>query len=281
MTPDNVQKAIDKLEAIDPKDEFAYEKAFMAYKIIKQLPVLIYNFNSDIEVFRARTHLEDIFYSTKSEIALAPHSAIRNFARCNRPFQSKFYCGENRPTSYIELVNYWTEERNEGEKLYVTIGRWKIKRNFSALIITSPDPEKRISKYDREHGPVLDDFLNKYDGDFREANVMLYRYLFERFRKLAYEDPLTYLITSAYCNSALFEIPFEVDAVYYPSVPFNGQGVNFAFNNRFITEDNITLLGAMRDEFLAYTIEGNKKGFRQIGEIVANSIDSKNGTIKW
>lgn len=281
MTPDNVQRAIDRLETINPMDEFAYEKAFMAYKIIKQLPVLIYEFNGDIEVFRARTHFDDILYSTRSEISLAPHSAINNFARCNRPFQSKFYCGENRPTSYMELVNYWTKEKADGEKLYVTIGHWKIKRNFSALIITSPDPEKRTSKYDQHHGPALDDFLNSYEGDFREANVMFYRYLFERFRKVAYNDPLTYVITSAYCNSALFEVPFEVDAVYYPSVPFDGQGVNFAFNNRFITEDNIELLDARRDEFLVYPIEYEKKGFKQIGEIISKSIDRKTGIIEW
>lgn len=279
MTVQNVQDAIERLENIKPQDEFAYEKAFMAYKITKRLPILVWKIEDEIEVFRARTHFENVFYEDKLEISLAPHGAIKSFARCNRAFQSKFYCAENRPTSYMELVNYWSSEKEVGENLYATIGRWRIKRPFSTLIITSPDFDKRVSKFDQQHGPVLDDFLNQYEGEFKEANIVLYRYLFEKFRKSAKEDSLVYIITSAYCNSTLFETPFEVDAIYYPSVPFGGEGVNFAFNNRFINDQNIELLGALRDEFVIYPIEGDKKGFHQIDYREAREVST--GTIKW
>ncbi|PWS28497.1 hypothetical protein DHW03_01155 [Pedobacter yonginense] len=279
MTIQNVQKAIDKLEAIDPNDEFAYEKAFMAYKIIQQLPILIYDIHDNIEVFRARTHFEDVFYTSKNDISLAPHEAIKSFARCNRPYQSKFYCAENRPTSYLELVDYWSKEKEIDENLYVTIGRWIVKRPFTTLIITSPDAENRASKFDLQHGPVLDDFINQYDGEFKEANILFYRFLFERFRKSGKEDPLTYLITSAYCNIALFELPMNVDAIYYPSVPFDGQGVNFAFNNRFINDNNIELISALRDEFKVYRVENDKKDFRQINEFESRKVE--NGIITW
>lgn len=279
MTIQNVQKAIDKLEAIDPNDEFAYEKAFMAYKIIQQLPILIYDIHDNIEVFRARTHFEDVFYTSMNDISLAPHEAIKSFARCNRPYQSKFYCAENRPTSYLELVDYWSKEKEIDENLYVTIGRWIVKRPFTTLIITSPDAENRASKFDLQHGPVLDDFINQYDGEFKEANILFYRFLFERFRKSGKEDPLTYLITSAYCNIALFELPMNVDAIYYPSVPFDGQGVNFAFNNRFINDNNIELISALRDEFKVYRVENDKKDFRQINEFESRKVE--NGIITW
>lgn len=279
MTVQNVQKAIDKLEAIDPNDEFAYEKAFMAYKIIQQLPILIYGIYDNIEVFRARTHFEDVFYKSKYDISLAPHEAIKSFARCNRPYQSKFYCAENRPTSYLELVDYWSKEKEVGENLYVTIGRWIVKRPFTSLIITSPDSERRTSKFDVQHGPVLDNFINQYEGEFKEAYIMFYRFLFERFRKPAKEDPLTYLITSAYCNIALFELPINVDAIYYPSVPFDGQGVNFAFNNRFINDNNIELVGALREEFKVYPVENDKKGFRQINGFEAKKVETS--IITW
>jgi len=123
MTVENVQNAIHRLENIDPHDEYAYEIAFMAYKIIKYLPILCYTITDEIEVFRARTHFDDIYYKTKHEISLAPNESIQQFARCNRPFQSKFYCGENRPTAFMELVTNWSEKKNVGESLFVTIGR--------------------------------------------------------------------------------------------------------------------------------------------------------------
>jgi hypothetical protein len=281
MTVDNVLKAISILENIDPTDEFAYEQAFMSFRIFQRLPVLVYNINYQVELFRARTHFEDIFFRSKSEISLAPHKAIDKFARCNRPFQAKFYCGENRPTAYMELVDYWVKEKAVGESLFVTIGRWKIKKSISALIICSPDKENRHSAFDQEHGSALDDFLNDMDGEFKEANVLLNRFLFERFRKPAKDDPLTYIITSAYCNTALFQDSHQIDAVCYPSVPYGGQGINFAINNRFINDDNIELLGVLRNEFLVDIENNGKKSFHEVGTIHASGIEENNNLIRW
>jgi len=61
MTIENVQNAIASLEGIDPADEFAYEKAFLAYMTIKKLPTLVFDIKEDIEVFRARTTLKIIY----------------------------------------------------------------------------------------------------------------------------------------------------------------------------------------------------------------------------
>jgi hypothetical protein len=237
--------------------------------------------SGDIEVFRARTHFENELHSLKSDISLAPHGAIKYFGRCNRPYQSKFYCSENRPTSYMELVNYWSDEREVGQNLYATIGRWRIKTDFSTLIVTSPDPQKRISNFDRYHGTSLDEILSKEDGESKEATIVFYQFLFDRFRKSAKNDPLTYVITCAYCNIALARVPYSVDAIYYPSVPFEGNGVNFAFNNNFINENNIELLSVLRDEFVVYLNEADIKSFHQTNFINANSVDDNAGTISW
>lgn len=269
------------LEEINPNDEYAYEKAFLAFKTVMALPTLIYKMSGNIEVFRARTHFDNELYGLKSDISLAPHSAIKYFARCNRPYQSKFYCSENRPTSYMELVNYWSGEREVGQNLYVTIGRWRIKTDFSTLIVTSPDPQKRISNFDQYHGTSLDEILNKEEGESKEATIVFYQYLFDRFRKSAKNDPLTYIITCAYCNIALAGVPYSVDAIYYPSVPFEGNGINFAFNNNFINENNIELLSALRDEFVVYLNDALIKSFHQTNFINANSVNDVAGTITW
>lgn len=280
MTIENVQTAIGMLEAIDPTDEYAYEKAFLAYMTIKKLPVFINKIEYPIEVFRARTSFDNIFFESINDIALPPSGAITSFARCNKPFQSKFYCAENRPTSYLELADYWADNRAVGEKLYVTIGRWVINRPFVSLIMTSPNPEQRKSEFDKYHGNAFDEILNQYDGELKEANIILYNYLFEKFRKPAKSAPHTYLVTSAYCNIAMSRSD-NIDAVYYPSVPFGGQGVNFAFNHAFFNKENLEILGALRDELSVYMNEVGKKSFRQTECVVAEGVNSPTGLINW
>lgn len=281
MTVENVKNAIGLLEAINPLDEYAYERALLAYMTIKQLPVFAFKIEKGIDVFRARTSFDPNLYEQITDIALPPHEVIKSFARCNRPYQSKFYCAENRPTSYIELAEYWADNREVGEKLFVTVGRWLIKRSFSAVIITSPYPDQRQSAFDKYHGEGLDRILNEYDGELKEANILIYSYLFEKFRKSAKKDPHTYIVTSAYCNVAFSRSYGSIDAIYYPSVPFGGQGVNFAFNNKFIKNENIELLGALRDELTVYINGVGKKSFHQTGNLEAKSINHHENSIQW
>ena len=279
MITDNVLQCIARLESIDPKDEFAYEEAFLAFMTVKKLPVFVFNISEGLEVFRTRTSFEDALFNHPDEISLAPHKAISSFARCNRPYQSKFYCGDKRATSYIELAEYWADNKDVGEKLYVTIGRWLVKRPFSAIIITSPDPEQRLSEFDKYHGKGLDLILAEYEGEFKEANILIYRYLFEKFRKPAKKDLHTYIVTTAYCNIAFARERGNIDAIYYPSVPFGGAGVNFAFNHKFVTLQNMELIGALRDELTVYINQANKKSFHQTGNIEAKSVTPV--SIEW
>lgn len=272
MTVYAVQNAINLLEAIDPRDELAYERAFLAYMTVPKLPVVIYNIFQEIEVFRARTHFDDICFTDINEISLAPHSAITKFARCNRPFQSRFYGASNRPTAYMELAHYWAVEKGVGEHLFVTIGRWLVKTPFSALVVSTPDKEKRLSDYDKEHGAAIDELINNLEGEEKEATIIMYRFLFDKFRKPAKDEPLTYIITTAYCNVAISTTPGNVDAIFYPSVPFGGKGVNFAFNNSYITSANIEMIGALKDEFKVYLNKENMKSFTQVGQREANEI---------
>ncbi|MCC8407669.1 RES domain-containing protein [Mucilaginibacter sp. UR6-1] len=281
MTVAAVQQAIDLLEAIDPSNELAYEQAFLAYLRIPKLPVVIYNIVEPIEVFRARTHINDVFFSQVNEISLAPHSAINRFARCSRPFQSRFYGATNRPTAYMELASYWASEKEVGQHLFVTVGRWVVKQPFSALIVSSPDVNLRMSEYDKEHGAAIDDLIDGLEGEEKEATILVYHYLFDKFRKPAKDDPLTYIITTSYCNVALLTTPGEIDAIFYPSVPFGGKGVNFAFNNRFIHPENIELLGALRDEFQVYLNDEKIKSFMQVGSYETKGIDQANNVIHW
>lgn len=282
-TVENILAAIDKLERIDTSDEYAYERALLAYASIKKIPVLIHFIEAGTPVFRTRTHEEgdkEVFESL-TDIFSPPSSFVKRFARCNRPFQSVFYCSENRPTSYSELVDYWADSRKYGEKLLVTIGRWVLKRPLSTVAVTTPDKDKRISDFDKSHGQYLDHFLSDYEGDFLEANIIFYRYLTEKFRMPAKNDLKTYIITTAYCNYALMHAAGQSEAIYYPSVPFGGKGVNFALNSTYSSFNNLVLTHVIRDEFTIERNENGRHSFVQTGNIVAKEIDVSNNKIIW
>ena len=223
-------------------------------------------------------------FNSVSDISLPPTKVVASFARCNRPFQNKFYGSENRPTSFFELVEYWAETKNIGDKILVTIGLWCTKAPLITLIITSPNPEMRNSEFDKFHGKALDKFISEQQGETKDAVTLFYQFLFEKFRKPAKHDPLTYIITSAYCNVAFLygkRQDIKANAVMYPSVPFGGQGVNFAVNPDYIKPDNIELREVMCNEL---TISANKElkyDFTETNKWTVGKINQATNVLTW
>lgn len=281
MTPEKIQQTIELLEQIDPWHEYAYETAFRALLGIGGLPAVVYGFKKELIVFRTRTHDEDVQFSEIKEILNPPGKFVQSFARCNRPFQSKFYGSENRQTSFMELVNSWCEKKEVGDELFATIGRWLIKSPVDALIIVNPNIDARVTDFDKAHGAGYDEMIRKFPLPIQQSCHLFYSYLFEKFRKVAYHDPLVYIITSAYCNATLSTKEAKIDAVCYPSVPFMEQGLNFAFNKDYIRPTNIELLGAMRNKFIVGTTAEGKKAFTETEAIMVHSVDIEGQLINW
>jgi len=221
------------------------------------------------------------FFKTIGDISNAPSQNVKNFARCNRPYQSKFYCSENRPTSYWELVEDWAETKKVGEKIYVTIGEWVLKKSLTAIIVTTPDIADRTSEFDKWHGSIMDKRVSNFDKETQEAMVIFYRYLFKNFRKPAKNDTKTYIITSAYCNLALSHSSNSANGIFYPSIPYQGQGLNLALNADFVTSDNIELNSILRNEFTVYENENKKISFAETGKLKAINFDTTKNLIVW
>ena len=280
MTVPNVQEAIAKLEDLNPLDTYAYEKAIHIFRSIRQLPFLILELTEPFHVFRTRTHEVDNFFNQISEIGIPPSHLVKSFARCNRPFQPIFYCSDFRPTSYAELVEYWAEGKKIGDVIYVTISKMLLSKPLKTLIITSPNPADRTSPYDKSHGHAMEHFINQYEGDYRAAMILFYEFLFSKFRKPAKHDPKTYLITSAYCGLAFTKAEGNLDAIFYPSVPFGGQGVNFAITGNFDFSHNFDTVLVARNK-LMITDFVPEPVFTEVELIQAKSIDLANKTIQW
>ena len=152
--------AFNTLDSIDPTDELAYEKAFIAFNSIGHLPIFIDTVENS-KVFRTRTHDTADHFTNISDIAITPRKFVKDFARCNRPFQSIFYSSENRPTSFMELLEYWSETKNFGDKLYITIGQWETTIPVNLIIVTTPEILKRESQLDKYQGVSYDENLKK------------------------------------------------------------------------------------------------------------------------
>lgn len=281
MTVEKVYNVISLLEGLDPEHEYAYEIAFRAFVSMGGLPAIVYNFNRKIDIFRTRTHDEDVLFAEITEIMSPPRQIITSFARCNRPHQSKFYGSENRQTSYIELVNSWEKKKEVGDNLFVTVGHWLIDAPLSAFLVINPDIEGRKTEFDIRHGAGYDNMIKDFPQEIQQACHVLYAYLFQKFRSIAYDDPLVYVITSAYCNAVLSTREENIDAICYPSVPYKEQGLNFAINLAYINPKNIALQGAMRNRFTVGISDGGKKAFSETEAILAKGVDLEIQLINW
>jgi len=282
MTVEEIKQVISSIENISKNDENAYEKIILQLLKINRFPILIYEFPKGHFLFRSRTHIEEDFFTSINDISVTPSNFIHSFGRCNRPHQSKFYVSENRPTSFMELVEFWSENKSIGDKIAVTIGRWQILKPLNCIIITSPDLVNRISVYDKENGKILDEFISNSDEDIREATKELYRYFFEKFRKSSKNDLKNYLITSAITNVCLSIANNQANCIQYPSVPFLGEGDNFAINKDFIVDENIKLVGALINELTI--VSENENGtfnFEQTKNIATENINYDTRAIIW
>lgn len=280
----SVNETIKLLEAINSSDEYAYERAVLAYRHLKEFPVVVCEEKFDVPIFHSRTHFDNDFFQAVSDVFLPPTEVVKYFGRCNRPGQRMLYCSENRSTSYYEFIEDWINTKKIHEKFNVTIGRWVLKNTLSSIIVTTPDETARISEYDKCYGKILDNHLNGQSSELKEANSIFYRYLTSKFRKPAKDDIKTYVITAAYCNLAFIRTKDKAQAICYPSVPseLGGQaGINWAISPNFATFNYMELTHIVRDEFKSYKNENNKISFHSTKYSEAKEINVSKNVIIW
>lgn len=265
MTEKIAKEVVNALEKINPEDEFAYEEAVKTFLFLGRFPVFTDKVEKGTKICRSRTHKNgEQYFNTVSDIFIPPLKFVSSYARCNKPFQSKLYGSENRPTSYIELVRSWTKDFNNNESLFVTVGQWETQRDFNLVIVTSPDANLRTSAFDKYYGSHLDEYISQSEEEERKGFIIIYRYLFCKFRKDA-GDLHTYLITSAYCNLSLCLAKENADGMFYPSViAKQDQAMNYVFNSGVVNHSNFKLLTVIRNEIIVDK-NSSQTNFRETG----------------
>lgn len=276
----NVREVIDEIEKIDSFDIYAYERFFSRYYKIKHFPIFIHTLGSGTELLRARTHRSNLFFESFEEIANPKPEFVKRFARCNRPSQSVFYCSENRVTAYMELVSDWAENAEFNTSLFVTIGKWKLKSDLNVILFLNTDKQKRKTHFEKIHGAAFDQIISQNPKDIMESSIEFLNYLYKKFRSPFNNDLKTYLITSSYCNLALMESDGSAQGVMYPSVPFEGRGINLAINQSFAAK-NLIPVDVSRQEFKAIENENNKHSFIEVESISVNKIEYESKSLVW
>jgi len=241
-----LRSLIQNIRRIDRKKADSYKEIFdLLRNEIKLIPALTTKLEAKDEIllFRSRVHENDEQeYNTIDDFSYRKNkNLITEYSRCNVPGQQIFYCSEDRPTSYFESLAIKKDRKNQE---LVSLGVWKLKKDLIVGIIAHPYKEKRYTKFDIEIGNIVDYYINK---DFKELETeireILYFFTIE-FRFLI-GDHNHYKITAAISN-IIFE---EVDAIVYPSVPFMGQGNNYAIKKELIDNNSLMLESTLIEKF--------------------------------
>ena len=271
---EKVNSAIQKIERLDKSKGHYYEQVLFELSRIEQLPIIIYRLEANEVFFRTRINNGEDFETFKS-LSYPDEEYVSSYARANKPLQQMFYCSENRPTSYIALLN--NREGNVGDEITLTIGCWQLVEPIDVVLVFDPSKD-RDNEYNRRHGAGYDSFIEQTQEEFREGSKRLFEFIGAYFGKQVNDDKHTYMLTTAYSN--LVFTHDMVEGIIYPSVPFGGNGFNIAFFPKVMDDNRLRLLAVMKNVMrIGLTEDGH---FNFVEQSATNGIiDHANRTIRW
>lgn len=271
---EKVENAIRIIERLDKSKGHYYEKLLFELSKIEKLPIIIYRLSANDLFFRTRINDQDN-YERIVDLSYPNQQYITTYARANKPLQQLFYCSENRPTSYVELLN--DRKCNVGDEITLTIGCWQLPEPVDVVLVFNPS-NSRSNSYYQKHGAGYDDFINKTADVYRDGTNRLFEFIGSCFEKSAKDDKQTYMLTCAYSN--LVFTHDLVEGIIYPSVPFGGEGFNIAFFPKVFDDNRLRLLDVMKNVMRVELTEDGHFNFVERSS-VKGIIDYSAGTIKW
>lgn len=163
---------------------------------------------------------EDWWQFSERDLGPPPHDKVRNYARCNRPGQSRLYCSLEENIALAEMqaargqIHLLTTYLLDRKIKLLPIGELDFFRRTGGLMYLGDG----ASKIARLYGSIVDE----PDVAFIDA------FFADEFMRHASTDAV-YFLTSALADILLSDadtVPAP-EALFYPSVVFRG-GVNFA-----------------------------------------------------
>jgi hypothetical protein len=276
-----VKAAHAALNSIDIAEANAFQSALDAFRSVRKVPTMIDSMPIGTRLCRSRTHWNHVLFTDIGEISVPRNGLVTSYGRCNQPNNAVFYCSEDRPTSYSELLNLWHDNPIHSMPIYSTISAWYTKREFRFVIVPCPNPAERLTPFAKRYGHYLDIELAKLLPSERAAQIEYYNFLYSKFAEPAKNNPSVYLITSAYTALALHMAGNLADGIMYPSVMSPTKGVNFAIRPDLINQLYLELRSVQRDKFRRVDRPPLVPNFSQVEYLQANSINLSTGQIGW
>lgn len=269
-----VEEVIRSISSLNKADGYYYENLLFELLKIEKLPIIIYRIEANELFFRTRIN-ESGDYLRIKDLSYPNPEFVKSYARANKPLQQLFYCSENRPTSFIELLN--NRECEVGDEITLTIACWQLVEPLDVVLVFNP-ANSRSSKYYQKHGVGYDDFISKIDEGYRDGTNKLFQFIGACFEEPAIANKDAYMLTCAYSN--LVFTKEKVEGIIYPSVPFGGDGFNIALFPKVIDENRLRMLDVMKNVMkVELTEDGQKKFVQQ--STTKGTIDYSTSTISW
>lgn len=271
----NIENVINKLKEIDLKSEKAYDNINeLIEKGFQRLPIPVYIMPKNVRFCRCRRN-KDIprFNEVQQLWHREDIENIRSFGRANEPQQSVFYCSEIRPTALCE-----TSEAIRGdtsiEKEVITTGLWELKDNIRLAAVVHTDKTREKNDLTNFHGRNFDNLTDiQFPGEIIKVNKIL-NFFSDEFAKYVDDgNDYEYKISCAFSNFAYR----TCDGIFYPSVRFNYEGMNYAFKPDIMIGKKLVLLEACEDTF----IRNGEKSYKNTIHINTKNVDYGTMKLMW
>jgi len=239
-------------------------------------------------LYRVRSHSEgngDYLFKNISELSFRQDiTNIRNFGRCNEPFQSRFYASNDEAIAFSEVADI-ARTNNKKDIAYFTTSVWKINQGILATSIVELDEivdENRdlleLTKRCFEYLETLNFIPQKDDLKSLLKGIAL------EFTKPSSLDKDAYLFSAAYANylfNAMGIDKKKIEGIVYPTCIDKSNtrnfGLNYVFNNSIVGFDNkIEFVDAYRSR-----LDKFDKTY-ELGEVINMKRANKfTGEIEW
>lgn len=238
-------------------------------------------------LFRVRSHTEtdpDFFENINDLSYRQDITSIRNFGRCNEPFQSRFYASDDDAIAFSEVAEIARTE-NKKNTAYHTTSVWKFNQSVLASLIVEPDNMKLENYYLKEITKKCFEFIETNNFTLQKDDLIaLLKGIANEFTKPSSMDKDAFLFSAAYTNY-LFDARGtqnkKIEGIVYPTCLNNpttkNLGLNYVFNTNIIGFDNkIEFVNAYRSR-----LDKFDKTYKEVEIIKMKSVNKLTGQIDW
>lgn len=256
--------------------ENSYKSATLPYETMLEfffnldgLPIHFVPMKKGSSLIRARYKSANENFSNPEEFSYPPEECVQGFSRVNRPRQSLFYAAETEHGCLTEMMRFWGEEFNIGDRIKVAMGRWRLTKDIKLIIIPDPKNESDLNQI----------VLKRLSSDA----LKFWSYMSKKFKTTGKEEKRIYELTSAFSNSIYLNLKRNDNSIsgfIYSSVQ-SPNTLNIALEKELIDSNSLVL--EQFAEMQCARIGNNNRKLPYYSEVIGSRKQGvlTNGKIIW